>query len=131
MLDYLDTAFSGGIGLLGAATTYLVGKVISTDKALASHISKADAVLEAHIASADAIHQSFKEAVVELKAEARDTNIKLDKLIDQNLSRAYDAASAKHTVSVAAATALDVVEAAKVSALTIIAQAAEIAKKTV
>jgi hypothetical protein len=117
-MDVYNTLMTTGLGSAMVAITALVGKVITTDKALS-----------AHIAGNMATELSFKDLFIDLKAEARDQSQKLDRLIEQNMNRATDAMVARGAVSAAAATALDVVENAKISALAIIAHAASEAKK--
>jgi ABC-type transporter Mla subunit MlaD len=101
-----------------SAMGYIVGKIISSDKTLA-----------AHVASDEAIFERLFVSIKDLKDDVKDQSAKLDRLIEQNLNRANDAMAARGAVSAAAATALDVVESAKVQAMAIIAHAASEAKK--
>ncbi len=107
-----------GMAAMVPSTGYVLNKIFSIDNLLAAHIS-----------SDEAKFSSFLDDVKEIKDDIKGQSQKLDRLIEQNLGRAQDALIARGAVTTAAATALEVVETAKVSALAIIAHAASEAKK--
>ncbi len=112
------TILLAGMGLMVPSTGYVLNKIFSIDNLLA-----------AHTASDEAKFSRLLEDVSEIKGDIKDQSQKLDRLIEQNLGRAQDALIARSAVTSAAATAIEVVEAAKVSALAIVAHAAAEAKK--
>lgn len=96
---------------------YLVVKVVDTDKRLT-----------AHIAETLAVHTGINNALSDLKNGQTNQTEKLDRLIEGNLRDAMLAARDRASaVTDAASVAMQIVEAAKKSAIEVVAEAARIA----
>ena len=128
-MSLFETLVSVGLTALVSAVSYLISKVITGDKIMTAHIASDEQVFERIFESIKDFKDAVRRDTADMKDELKAQTVKLDRLIEQNLNRATDAMVARGAVSAAAATALDVVENAKVSALAIIAHAASEAKK--
>ena len=119
-MDTVQTGLTITMGVVVPAVAFMVGKVFHTEKAIAEHA-----------ASDLATFVGFNTNFTDIKTDIQKQSEKLDRLIEQNLNRRGDAASAAMDVTAAAAAALRVVEHAKNNALEVVAYAAAAAKKVV
>ena len=119
-MDTIQTGLTIAMGVVVPSVAFVVGKVFNTDKAIAEHN-----------ASDIATFAGFNINFTDIKNDIQKQSEKLDRLIEQNLHRRGDAASAALDVTAAAAAALRVVEHAKNNALEVVAYAAAAAKKVV
>lgn len=118
MVQIEPVLVSLALGAFGSALGYLIHKVLDTDR-----------TLNAHIASDREQFKAIGDNFEDVKLEQRNQSGKLDRLLEHSRDVAEEAVNAARLVHQSAAIALDVVERAKVTALSVLATETAHAKR--
>ena len=125
MVDVATIVVTAGITTTVALCAYSLKSLVAVDKTLAAHIAADAEVFKSFV-------QSFavtKENLTDLKTEQKVQSDKLDQLVSECVDRVRIAATASAHILSAAEVAMRLLEAAKGSALEVVAAAAATAKK--